>query len=101
MLWVARWHRLSLRFGSGRAGRKHGFDEATTDASAVFADPSVDAVVITTRHDSHARLVLQALESDKHVFVEKPLCLTLDELAVGVTRGRVDPIEDHVYGFAG
>lgn len=62
-------------------GRKHGFHEALTDASAVFSDPSVDAVVIATRHDSHARLVIQALESGKLVFVEKPICLTLDELA--------------------
>ncbi len=43
--------------------------------------PSVDAVVIATRHDSHAALVVQALEAGKPVFVEKPLCLTLDELA--------------------
>jgi predicted dehydrogenase len=63
------------------AGRKHGFSEALTDSSTVFSDPSVDAVVIATRHDSHARLVIQALDSGKHVFVEKPLCLTLDELA--------------------
>jgi predicted dehydrogenase/threonine dehydrogenase-like Zn-dependent dehydrogenase len=63
------------------AGRKHGFEEALTESSAVFANPSIDAVVITTRHDSHAGLVIQALESGKHVFVEKPICLTLDELA--------------------
>jgi predicted dehydrogenase/threonine dehydrogenase-like Zn-dependent dehydrogenase len=63
------------------AGRKHGFREALTDPSVVFADPSVDAVVIATRHDSHAQLIRQALEADKHVFVEKPICLTLDELA--------------------
>jgi predicted dehydrogenase/threonine dehydrogenase-like Zn-dependent dehydrogenase len=63
------------------AGRKHGFYEALTQSSLAFSDASVDAVVITTRHDSHARLVVQALESGKHVFVEKPLCLTLDELA--------------------
>jgi predicted dehydrogenase len=63
------------------AGRKHGFQEALTESSAVFANPSIDAVVITTRHDSHAGLVIQALESGKHVFVEKPICLTLDELA--------------------
>jgi predicted dehydrogenase len=37
-------------------------------------------VVIATRHDSHARYVLKALKADKHVFVEKPLCLTLEEL---------------------
>ncbi len=63
------------------AGRKFGFEETTTDTGSVFADPQVTAVVIATRHESHARLVCQALGSGKHVFVEKPLALTLDELA--------------------
>jgi predicted dehydrogenase/threonine dehydrogenase-like Zn-dependent dehydrogenase len=63
------------------AGRKFGFAQTTTDTDSVFADPATRAVVITTRHDSHARLVCQALLAGKEVFVEKPLCLTLDELA--------------------
>ncbi len=63
------------------AGRKFGFDETTTDTNRLFADPGTNAVVITTQHDSHARFVLQALAACKHVFVEKPLCLTLGELA--------------------
>lgn len=63
------------------AGRKHGFAETTTDTDTIFADSETDAVVVTTRHDSHARYVLDAIGSGKHVFVEKPLCLTLDELA--------------------
>ena len=63
------------------AGRKFGFDETTTDTNRLFEDVSTNAVVITTQHDSHARFVLQALAAGKHVFVEKPLCLTLDELA--------------------
>ena len=62
------------------AGKKFGFEETTTDTNRLFADPEVDAVVITTRHNSHARFVLQALEASKHVFVEKPLCLNLEEL---------------------
>ncbi len=62
------------------AGRKFGFAHTTTDTEGLFADPQADALVITTRHDSHARLVLQALAAGKAVFVEKPLCLTLDEL---------------------
>ena len=45
-----------------------------------LADPSCNTVVIATRHDSHARLVHQALAAGKHVFVEKPLCLSTDEL---------------------
>ena len=63
------------------AGRKFGFDETTTDSDRVFSDEHTDAVVITTRHDSHARFVLQALKTGKSVFVEKPFCLTLDELS--------------------
>jgi predicted dehydrogenase/threonine dehydrogenase-like Zn-dependent dehydrogenase len=62
------------------AGRKFGFDETTTDTERLFADPRIDALIITTRHDSHAELVCRALEAGKHVFVEKPLALTLDEL---------------------
>ncbi len=61
-------------------GRKFGFAEATTDSAALLADPSADAVVISTRHDTHADYVLRALAADKHVFVEKPLALTLDEI---------------------
>ncbi|MBT7953510.1 MAG: Gfo/Idh/MocA family oxidoreductase, partial [Gammaproteobacteria bacterium] len=62
------------------AGKKYGFNETTTDTDSLFSNPNVDALVITTRHNSHARFVLQALKISKHLFVEKPLCLTLDEL---------------------
>jgi predicted dehydrogenase len=79
------------------AGRKYGFQETTTDTDRLFSDAETNAVVITTRHDSHARFVLQALQAGKHVFVEKPLCLTLDELAeieaaVGFTPSPPDPL---------
>jgi len=63
------------------AGRKFGFEEATTDTSKLFADQATRAVVITTRHDTHGCYVVQALRSGKDVFVEKPLCLSLQELA--------------------
>jgi predicted dehydrogenase/threonine dehydrogenase-like Zn-dependent dehydrogenase len=63
------------------AGRKFGFEETTTDANRLFEDAETRAIVITTRHNSHAHFVHQALLAGKHVFVEKPLCLTLEELA--------------------
>ncbi len=62
-------------------GTKHGFSEASTDGAKVLVDPSIDTVVVATRHDAHARQVLSALRAGKHVFCEKPLCLTIEELA--------------------
>ena len=62
------------------AGRKFGFEQTTTDTQSVFDDQNCDTVVISTRHDSHARLVVDALEAGKNVFVEKPLCLTIPDL---------------------
>lgn len=65
---------------SMQAARRFGFEEATTDIDRIFDDPKVNTVVVATQHDSHARFVIQALNADKHVFVEKPLCLTQAEL---------------------
>ena len=62
-------------------GRKHGFEQATTDTAALLADAGAAAVIIATRHDTHAEYVLRALAAGKHVFVEKPLALRLDDLA--------------------
>lgn len=63
------------------AGRKFRFAETTSDSDRPFSDATTDAVVIATRHNSHAGFVIQALDTGKHIFVEKPLCLTLEELA--------------------
>ena len=52
----------------------------TTDFRAVLRDEAINTVLIGTRHDTHAGIVEEALKAGKHVFVEKPLCLTEDEL---------------------
>jgi predicted dehydrogenase/threonine dehydrogenase-like Zn-dependent dehydrogenase len=80
-------------------GRKFGFAEATTDIAALIADPSCDAVVIGTRHDSHASFVLQALAAGKHVFVEKPLALTHDELQRIASAAAAAPEQLLMVGF--
>ena len=80
-------------------GRKHGFASASTDAAAALADPAVDTVVVATRHDAHARQVLAALQAGKHVFCEKPLCLTLDELAQIEAEARARPAQALMVGF--
>lgn len=62
------------------AGQKFGFESTTTDARAIFGDSEINVVAIATRHDSHAALVCEALGAGKHVFVEKPLALSSQEL---------------------
>ncbi|MFH1805582.1 MAG: bi-domain-containing oxidoreductase [Pseudomonadota bacterium] len=57
--------------------RQIGDSAATSNNQAILNDPDTDAVIITTRHNSHADLTVQALEAGKHVWVEKPLCLDL------------------------
>ena len=70
----------SMGLSGVHAGRKYGFAETTTDSDSVFRDETIDAVVITTPHNSHADFIIKCLKAKKHVFVEKPLCLTIAEL---------------------
>lgn len=62
------------------AADRHGFGYCTTSERDVLDDPAVNTVAVLTRHHLHARQVAAALNSGKHVFVEKPLCLTEGEL---------------------
>lgn len=62
-------------------GEKAGFAEASTDVTAMLANPAINTVAIVTRHDSHAGFVAQALQAGKHVFVEKPLAIDHEGLA--------------------
>ncbi len=62
------------------AGR-YGFHKATTDPAELLRDPEVNAIMVVTRHDSHARYVASALEAGKHAYVEKPLALSDEQLA--------------------
>ncbi len=65
---------------ASHVANKYGFEYATADAEEVFSDKDTDAVLILTRHDLHADLVSGALGAGKHVFVEKPLCITSSDL---------------------
>ncbi|HEV8426368.1 MAG TPA: bi-domain-containing oxidoreductase [Pyrinomonadaceae bacterium] len=61
-------------------GKKFGFAYAVSSADEVLDDPSINLIVIGTRHDTHAALARAALERNKHVFVEKPLALNDQQL---------------------
>ena len=66
--------------GARDAAERFGAAVATTDPARLLDDPDVDAVVVATRHASHAALAAAALRAGKHVFVEKPLCISEAEL---------------------
>ncbi|MDJ0866418.1 MAG: bi-domain-containing oxidoreductase [Myxococcota bacterium] len=81
-----------------RIGEQYGFRTATADADEVIGHPDVRAAFVLTRHDLHAPLVVKALEAGKHVFTEKPLALTGDELDA-IARAREASPGDVMVGF--
>lgn len=78
---------ISLKYIASAGGltakslaNKYGFEFSTTDYFTILNDPQVDLVLITTRHNQHASMVINSLKAGKHVFVEKPLAIKQDEL---------------------
>lgn len=81
------------------AAESAGFAYCSTDDGEVLRDPETDVVFVLTRHDLHARQVIAALEAGKHVLVEKPLCLTPDELDAIVQAQAAHPSQLLMVGF--
>lgn len=81
------------------AARKFGFVQATSDTQALLGNPAVNTIFILTRHNSHARLTAEALQAGKHVFVEKPLALNREELALVEAAAVAHPRQQLVVGF--
>lgn len=75
---------LSIASSSGVSGtslgKKHGFKESTTKPSRIFEDKTVNTIVVSTRHNTHAHYVLEGIKAGKNIFVEKPLCISIPEL---------------------
>ncbi len=65
---------------SKRVAERFGFEFCTSNENDILDSHEINTLFIATRHDSHAEYVLKGLESNKHIFVEKPLCLTLSDL---------------------
>ena len=61
--------------------QRFGFDFCTSDESEIFKNADINTVFIATRHNTHADFVKSSLSHGKHVFVEKPLCITEHELS--------------------
>lgn len=60
--------------------KRYGISKSTSDYNEILTDEEVDLVFITTKHNMHARMVMETLKAGKSVFVEKPLALNLEEL---------------------
>lgn len=60
--------------------KKYKIGNSTTDYKSLLNDPAIDLVMITTRHNEHAHMAAECLSAGKHVFVEKPLALSREEL---------------------
>ncbi|EJW11546.1 Sorbitol dehydrogenase [Rhodovulum sp. PH10] len=78
----------STGISAGHAGSKHGFHTVGTDPAAITRGEDVDAVFIATRHNSHARYVIDALNAGKHVFCEKPLAMDDEQLDAVLAAAR-------------
>jgi len=66
--------------GARSVADRYGFEFCTSDEDDIWKDQSINTVFVASRHDTHAKYVLDALRHGRNVFVEKPLCLTTDEL---------------------
>lgn len=67
-------------FKAKQVAEQFGANYATTDYREIVNDDTIDLVMICTRHNLHGSMVLESLRSGKHTFVEKPLCVTHEEL---------------------
>lgn len=65
---------------SRTVAEKYKFEFCTSDDADIFNNDDISTVFIATRHNTHVEYVIKALQAGKHVFVEKPLCLTEEEL---------------------
>lgn len=72
---------------------KFGFEYCAESADALIGDDSINAILIATRHNLHGPLVRRALDAGKHVYVEKPLCTSEEELREIVRTYRGMPVD--------
>lgn len=66
--------------GTSQAQDVFSFEYTTNNYKELIKDADIDLIAISTQHNTHAKFVIEALEAGKHVYCEKPMCLTLDEL---------------------
>lgn len=95
--------RLGILTNSGttskRVAERFGFEFCTSDEKDILENNSINTLFIATRHDSHAQYVIKGLSNNKHIFVEKPLCLTRYDLDNIITTKEKYPNNQVMVGF--
>jgi predicted dehydrogenase/threonine dehydrogenase-like Zn-dependent dehydrogenase len=81
------------------SGKKFGFRYATSSDEEIINDPTINAVAILTRHNTHAELAIKALQAGKHVFVEKPLAINGEQLSAISDQLKINPGSLLTVGF--
>jgi predicted dehydrogenase/threonine dehydrogenase-like Zn-dependent dehydrogenase len=61
-------------------GKKYNADYVTTDYHKIIEDDNIDLIIITTRHDTHAKITIDSLINNKHTFVEKPIAILKEDI---------------------
>ncbi|OYP37315.1 bi-domain-containing oxidoreductase [Rhodopirellula sp. MGV] len=84
---------------ASHAAKKFGFANCGTDVGTILNQAEVDAVFVTTPHNTHAAIVADAMDHGKHVFVEKPLAMTTEELTSIEEAMERNPAQRFVIGF--
>lgn len=76
--------RITVMTNSGttakRVAEKYNFTYCTSNEQDILQNKDINTLFIATRHDTHAKYVIDGLKAGKNVYVEKPLCLTIEEL---------------------
>jgi len=67
-------------FKGRHTGKKFGAEYCVSDYHELLSDPNINCILVATRHNLHAPMVIESLKAGKHVFVEKPLCVNIEEL---------------------
>lgn len=81
------------------AGRKFEAQSTTTDYRDVLRDPNTNVVFVATRHKDHPNIAAEALECEKHVFVEKPLAIDVEGLELVRKARELRPDLQLMVGF--
>lgn len=77
-----RFHTLATSSSAStyHTAKKYAFENCTTNYKEIIENAEINSVIILTPHSAHAKMVVEAIKAGKHVFVEKPLCVSVEEL---------------------